>query len=1243
MKKTTQLLIILIFFISTAIQAQEKAKENAQKIDTRIDNMGYWRKMAAKGYVPVEPIRSVPKATFKGSKINSKSVNIYDSPDVPVNDAGDNTQSETSIFVNPANNSMVLNSNNSTSWSGGSVGSVYGANYFLSDDVGQTWGGSTSGAGGGNNGDPSAVINLDGTRQYIGFIDSSGGMGVSYSTDGGTSWTEVTAASGSLDKNHLCIDNNPTSPYEGNLYNAWTEFSGAMDTEIGFVYSTDEGLSYSSTANISSAVNAGSHNQGVNLQTGPNGEVYATWAIYDSWPSDETAIGFAKSTDGGVTFTSATRIISNIKGIRNSEVSKNQRVNSFPVMAVDISGGSNNGNIYIVWTNIGVPGTNSGTNRSIYMIKSTDGGATWETPIRVNQGTFAEGKEAYLPWITCDPETGVLSTIFYDDRDVSSTEVETWVSNSYDAGDTWEDFRVSDVAFTPQPISGLATGYMGDYLGISARGSMVYPVWPDNRNGYVQTFVSPFETNNRDKASDLMLNLTFATGQVDLTWNYTGSKTFQNFIVYRDGVEIGTTTNTNFTDMLPTYGLYTYGVTVMHQDGESAPIRKSIQWGDPHINVNPVSLTETLLTNETSTKILTIENTGELDLTYSIDSEIITSKNTTVYCSADGGGDEYISGVEFGSIANTGTGASGYGDYTAMSTDVDAGNTYSITITNGNTYSTDDLGIWIDWNQDEDFDDAGEEVVCETSNNGEGTYDIVVPSNALGGSTIMRVRIKYYGSDCGDPCGTTTYGEVEDYTINVNSWLQIASFSGLVQAGETEQINVNFDSEDLAQGDYTATITINSNDTGIPEVLVPVTLHVVGNTNLNTTATADLYSICEGSTTTLHANPTGGSGSYTYSWTSVPTGFTSTDENPSVSPVEDTTYTVTVNDGNNTETSSVSIVVMELLTQPNAPTGDTNLCQDAVNSTYTTQAVSGASSYEWTLTPSTAGSITATGLTAEVNWSSSFNGAASIQVGAVNDCGTSPTSELTVTINELPIVVLVNLSSVCINTPTFTLTGGNPIGGTYSGVGVTGGDQFNPAAAGVGTHTITYTYTNANGCANYDTKDITVNPIPTVSLSPFPSVYDNEPPFVLTGGNPIGGVYSGVGVSNGSFDPSVAGAGIHTITYTYTNSEACDNFATETIEVISTIGIDDIDNAINFNIYPNPNNGKLFIDINSISQKDLSITFYNQLGMLVLKENIQVSDTVKKEFNIENFTQGVYYISITGDKLKYVRKIIVQK
>jgi hypothetical protein len=232
----------------------------------------------------------------------------------------------------------------------------------------------------------------------------------------------------------------------------------------------------------------------VNIHTGPDGEVYVLFAVYDSWPSDETALGFAKSFDGGVTFAPATRIITNIRGIRTTETSKNQRVNSFPSMTVDISNGPNRGTIYAVWTNIGVPGVNQGPDIDVYMIKSTDQGATWSLPSKINQDPSGLGKEHYFPWITCDPSFGTLSVIFYDDRNVSSSQCEVYCANSSDGGDTWEDFKVSDVAFTPSPIPGLAGGYMGDYLGISAFNRMVYPCWTDNRMGNCMTFVSPYVT-----------------------------------------------------------------------------------------------------------------------------------------------------------------------------------------------------------------------------------------------------------------------------------------------------------------------------------------------------------------------------------------------------------------------------------------------------------------------------------------------------------------------------------------------------------------------------------------------------------------------------------------------------------------------------------------------------------------------------------------------------------------------------
>ena len=501
MKKLNKLLILLVLLLSSSsllfaqsVGTKENKKAPPQRItvDTRVDNMGYWKNMARLGLVPVAPDVTIEKGTFTGSKIKAKSVITDDSPDIPLTTVN-STQSENSVFADPNDKNHVLNSNNSTE---NPVGNLYGANDFFTFNGGDTWGGEVQGAGGSNSGDPTTAISNTG-RMYVGYIHNNYGQGVSYSTNGGQTWTakQVAPNPGSmLDKNHLWIDNSTSSPYDGHVYDAWTAFGGSHNNQIEVSHSSDGGVTWSQGISISAAINAGSHNQGVNLHTGPNGEVYAIWAVYDSWPSDETAIGFAKSMDGGATFATAHRIITNIRGIRTSGTTKNQRVNSFPSMTVDISNGPNRGTMYVVWANIGVPGTNTGSSIDVYMIKSTDNGTTWSTPSRINQDPTGLGKQHYFPWICCDPVSGTLSCIFYDDRNVSSTKCEVFVANSKDGGQTWEDFKVSDVSFTPTPIPGLADSYMGDYLGITAQDRKVYPVWSDNRSGVVMAYSSPFET-----------------------------------------------------------------------------------------------------------------------------------------------------------------------------------------------------------------------------------------------------------------------------------------------------------------------------------------------------------------------------------------------------------------------------------------------------------------------------------------------------------------------------------------------------------------------------------------------------------------------------------------------------------------------------------------------------------------------------------------------------------------------------
>jgi len=139
-----------------------------------------------------------------------------------------------------------------------------------------------------------------------------------------------------------------------------------------------------------------------------------------------------------------------------------------------------------------------------------------------------------------------------------------------------------------------------------------------------------------------------------------------------------------------------------------------------------------------------------------------------IYCSTDASYQaQFISSVKVGSIYNiTLLSPGGYADYTSLWTAMAKGSGYPITVTNGFGFVSDQCAIWVDWNQDGDFTDAGEQItVNNTPGLGPYTATITPPTAALNGNTRMRVRLSGQGSF--NSCGTTMYGETEDYTINV--------------------------------------------------------------------------------------------------------------------------------------------------------------------------------------------------------------------------------------------------------------------------------------------------------------------------------------------------------------------------------------------------------------------------------------------------------------------------------------------
>jgi PKD repeat protein len=166
----------------------------------------------------------------------------------------------------------------------------------------------------------------------------------------------------------------------------------------------------------------------------------------------------------------------------------------------------------------------------------------------------------------------------------------------------------------------------------------------------------------------------------------------------------------------------------------------------------------------------------------------------------------------------------------------------------------------------------------------------------------------------------------------------------------------------------------------------------------------------------------------------------------------------------------------------------------------------------------------------------------------VNGCTSEPTS-VSFVINPLPDITFSPLDSICGNVAPFSMTAGMPAGGVYTGPGITSDTIFDPSLAGPGLHTITYTYTDENGCTNSASQDVKVLPLSAVSMDPVAAMCYGTSPVVLSG-SPAGGVFSGIGVTGTQFDPSASGPGTFTLSYTvHDTNTGCDVWATQDVIV----------------------------------------------------------------------------------------------
>ena len=212
----------------------------------------------------------------------------------------------------------------------------------------------------------------------------------------------------------------------------------------------------------------------------------------------------------------------------------------------------------------------------------------------------------------------------------------------------------------------------------------------------------------------------------------------------------------------------------------------------------------------------------------------------TGYCASNGNNtnDEYIQRVQIGSIDNsTGASAGGYGDFTSQSTTLSSSNSITITPLWTGTVYNEGYAVFVDWNRDGDFGDAGELAYSRAATTATPiTGSFNVPAGASAGPTRMRVSMKYNGIPTA--CESFTYGEVEDYIVVIPTSAQgFGSGNSITQNAEltlypnpvsrgivnVKLSNVNATSysifnlvgQQVAKGVFTETIDVSQLQVGI--------------------------------------------------------------------------------------------------------------------------------------------------------------------------------------------------------------------------------------------------------------------------------------------------------------------------------------------------------------------------------------------------------------------------------------------
>jgi hypothetical protein len=406
----------------------------------------------------------------------------------------DGPQSETSIAINPSNPSEVVGGSNE-------IFRLPMRGYF-STDGGKTFGAvdlplppasTTNGMDFGS--DPGVAFDTRGNVYYSYIVvfwnrtfSSIQGteMAVAKSTDGGKSWHATffnfNSGTGEFnDKPMIAVDTNPSSPYRNSVYVAWDNASfgngkSSSNNALLFSRSTDGGRTFSTPIAVSSLNGGANAVIGADPFVGPNGEVYVAWHDIQN-----NRLMVNHSFDGGATFGQPVPIAPTLVQFDAAIAPQASRhALLYPACDADRSSGPARGTLYCSWMD---ETATNGTD--IFVSRSTDRGASWSAPLRVNDDPTGVVKDQFNQWLAVDPVTGAVDLSWIDPRnDPADTKTDIYFSDSTNAGASFAPNTKVTTAMSDESSANTfadAGNQYGDYEGIAAYGGTARPIWTDSR------------------------------------------------------------------------------------------------------------------------------------------------------------------------------------------------------------------------------------------------------------------------------------------------------------------------------------------------------------------------------------------------------------------------------------------------------------------------------------------------------------------------------------------------------------------------------------------------------------------------------------------------------------------------------------------------------------------------------------------------------------------------------------------